>query len=145
MIFSKDYVGYLARQTVKHLIAEKMIATSSAAVVNERVTAAMVDELGSEGVGASGLSDVGAVVGATEPIHLERARELMPRAPLLLPGVGAQGGRAEELGPAFGPGRAAALVAASRAIVDAALEAGDAKAAREPAERLREGAWKHAA
>ena len=25
MIFSKDYVGYLARQTVKHLVAEKMI------------------------------------------------------------------------------------------------------------------------
>ena len=27
MIFSKDYVGYLARQTVKQLIAEKMIST----------------------------------------------------------------------------------------------------------------------
>ena len=27
MIFSKDYVGYLARQTVKQLIANKMIAT----------------------------------------------------------------------------------------------------------------------
>ena len=30
MIFSKDYVGYLARQTVKHLIAEKMIQTDKA-------------------------------------------------------------------------------------------------------------------
>ena len=30
MIFSKDYVGYLARQTVKHLIAEKMIVSTEA-------------------------------------------------------------------------------------------------------------------
>jgi hypothetical protein len=48
MIFSKDYVGYLARQTVKQLIAEKMIATTAPAVVNERVTSAMVDELALE-------------------------------------------------------------------------------------------------
>ncbi len=48
-------------------------------------------------MGESGLSDVGAVVGATQPQHLERARELMPHAVLLLPGVGAQGGRVEDL------------------------------------------------
>ena len=48
MIFSKDYVGYLARQTVKHLVAEKMIHTEKPAVVNERVAAAMVDELSLE-------------------------------------------------------------------------------------------------
>ena len=48
MIFSKDYVGYLARQTVKHLIAEKMIATNSPASVNEKVTAAMIEELALE-------------------------------------------------------------------------------------------------
>ncbi len=48
MIFSKDYVGYLARQTVKELIAQKMIATTKPAVLNERVTTAMVDELSLE-------------------------------------------------------------------------------------------------
>ncbi|WP_260739869.1 DUF507 family protein [Tunturiibacter lichenicola] len=48
MIFSKDYVGYLARQTVKHLVAEKMIHTDKPALVNERVTAGMVDELALE-------------------------------------------------------------------------------------------------
>jgi hypothetical protein len=48
MIFSKDYVGYLARQTVKHLIAEKMITTAAVAAVNERVSSAMVDELALE-------------------------------------------------------------------------------------------------
>ena len=72
----------------------------------ERI-AAMVDELGRRGVGAAGLSDVGAVVGATAPGHLQRARELMPRATFLLPGIGAQGGRVEDLGPAFAPGRPA--------------------------------------
>ena len=42
--------------------------------------------------GAAGLADVGAVTGATVPEHLARMRELMPRTPFLLPGVGAQGG-----------------------------------------------------
>jgi len=48
MIFSKDYVGYLARQTIKHLITEKMIHTEKPAALHERVTAAMVDELALE-------------------------------------------------------------------------------------------------
>jgi len=45
MIFSRDYVGYLARQTVKHLVEAKVIATTKPAVLNERVTAAMIEEL----------------------------------------------------------------------------------------------------
>ena len=48
MIFSKDYVGYLARQTVKQLVAAKMIKTDKPAVAEERVTAALLDELGLE-------------------------------------------------------------------------------------------------
>jgi hypothetical protein len=48
MIFSKDYVGYLARQTVKQLVDAKMIETAKPAVLNERVTAAMVEELALE-------------------------------------------------------------------------------------------------
>ena len=93
--------------------------------------------------GAEGLDDVGAVVGATAPAQLERARELMPRAVILLPGIGAQGGRVEDLAPAFRPGRAGGLVSASRAIVDAHREgsAGPERAARDAAEQLREQAW----
>ncbi|HEX4467483.1 MAG TPA: orotidine-5'-phosphate decarboxylase, partial [Solirubrobacteraceae bacterium] len=108
----------------------------------ERVAEA-VTELGEDGVGAGGLSDVGAVVGATEPAHLARARELMPTATFLLPGVGAQGGRVEDLAPAFAPGRAAGLVTASRSIADAHKRGGGepAAAARAEAERLRELAW----
>jgi len=48
MIFSKDYVGYLARQTVKNLIAGKMIATKSVEALNERVTVGMIEELSLE-------------------------------------------------------------------------------------------------
>jgi hypothetical protein len=48
MIFSRDYVGYLARQTVKHLIDAKMIETAKPAVLNERVGAAMIEELALE-------------------------------------------------------------------------------------------------
>jgi hypothetical protein len=48
MIFSKDYVGYLARQTVKHLIDAKMIETAKPAVLNERVTEALIEELSLE-------------------------------------------------------------------------------------------------
>ena len=102
--------------------------------------AGLVDELGADLAGAGGLSHVGAVTGATEPAHLKRMRELMPRAVFLLPGVGAQGGRVQDLAPAFAPGPAAGLVAASRAIVDAA-GADRGSAAREAAERLREQAW----
>ncbi|MHB8234518.1 MAG: orotidine-5'-phosphate decarboxylase [Solirubrobacteraceae bacterium] len=113
----------------------------------ERV-AALVDSLGAFGVGEAGLSDVGAVVGATEPGHLARARELMPCACFLLPGVGAQGGRVEDLAAAFAPGRAGGLVTASRSIAGAYLAADQsdvgaqpAAAARAEAERLRETAW----
>ena len=48
MIFSKDYVGYLARQTVKHLIDQKMIETKKLPVLEERVSTAVVDELSLE-------------------------------------------------------------------------------------------------
>jgi orotidine-5'-phosphate decarboxylase len=105
--------------------------------------AEIVDELGRPSRGESGLSDVGAVLGATEPRHLARARELMPAATFLLPGVGAQGGRVEELAPAFAPGRAGGLITASRSIANAHLASGGdpAAAARGEAERLREAAW----
>jgi orotidine-5'-phosphate decarboxylase len=111
----------------------------------ERV-AELVAELGAEHrAPRSGLSDIGAVLGATRPEHLARARELLPHAIFLLPGVGAQGGRVEDLAPAFVPGRAAGLVTASRSIVRAHEQDGDATspadAARSEAERLRAAAW----
>jgi orotidine-5'-phosphate decarboxylase len=106
--------------------------------------ARLVAELAREGTGTEGLSDVGAVIGATAPRHIERARELMPSSPFLLPGVGAQGGRVEELAAAFAAaGRASGLITASRSIAYAHLQAGGepAAAARAEAESLRARAW----
>jgi hypothetical protein len=48
MIFSRDYIGYLARRTVKHLIDAKLITTSDLKVTEERVNAALLDELSLE-------------------------------------------------------------------------------------------------
>lgn len=110
--------------------------------LHERI-ARLVDELGAGSVGDCGLSDVGAVAGATRPDLLARLRELMPRAAMLLPGVGAQGGEPRELGPAFSPHPAAGLVTASRSIVDAHAERGGepAAAAAAAAEELRAAVW----
>ncbi|WP_051222244.1 orotidine-5'-phosphate decarboxylase [Conexibacter woesei] len=108
--------------------------------------AGLVAQLGAKSLGPeSGLSDVGAVVGATQPEHIARARELLPHATFLLPGVGAQGGRVEDLAPAFAPHPAAGLVTASRSLVRAHEQDGapadPATAARAEAERLRTTAW----
>ncbi len=81
--------------------------------------AALVADRADRLLGGCGLSGMGAVVGATEPRHLARLRELMPRSIFLVPGVGAQGGRAADLGPAFADHPASVLVTASRSIAGA--------------------------
>lgn len=83
------------------------------------------------------------MAGATRPGLLARLRALAPRAIFLMPGVGAQGGRVEELGPAFEPHPAAGLITASRSIVDAHRERGGepAAAAGAAAEELRDTGW----
>jgi orotidine-5'-phosphate decarboxylase len=101
--------------------------------LHERL-ARMVAGLSGRLLGEGGLSGVGAVVGATEPLHIAHLRELMPRSIFLIPGVGAQGGKPELLGAAFAAGPASALVAASRGI---AADPDPAAAA----ERLRAAVW----
>ncbi len=86
--------------------------------VAERV-AALVDGWGAGFVGGSGLSAVGAVVGATHPEELGRYRGLMPNAPFLVPGYGAQGGTAADIVGAFRPDGSGAVVNASRSILAA--------------------------
>jgi len=96
--------------------------------------AALVDGFADALAGSGGLSGAGAVVGATAPQLIGHLRGLMPRAIFLVPGVGAQGGRPQDLGAAFEPGPASALVPVSRAL----SEARDPAAA---AERLRAQVW----
>jgi orotidine-5'-phosphate decarboxylase len=87
-------------------------------------TAELIDAWGADLVGESGLSAVGAVVGATRPEAVARARDLMPRTPLLMPGVGAQGGAAGELAAAFRDHPAGGLIVAARSVIYAWRERG---------------------
>jgi hypothetical protein len=48
MLLSKEYVGYLARETVKRLAASEFIESKSFPAVTEKVHAAMLDELSLE-------------------------------------------------------------------------------------------------
>jgi hypothetical protein len=48
MLLSKEYVGYLARQTAKRLVASEFIETKNLQVVTEKIHAAMLDEFGLE-------------------------------------------------------------------------------------------------
>jgi orotidine-5'-phosphate decarboxylase len=88
------------------------------------VSARLVAGLAAGRVGSSGLSSVGAVIGLTQPEALQRARALMPTAPLLIPGLGAQGGRIEDAAPAFRPHPAAGLMVAARSVIEAWRGAG---------------------
>ncbi len=83
------------------------------------------------------------MVGATAPERLAGLRELMPQTPFLMPGVGAQGGRVQDLASALADDPASVLVSSSRGIVDAGAQTGSdpPKAARTEAARLRELAW----
>jgi len=89
---------------------------------------------------------LGLVVGATYPAEIARVRELAPTLPLLIPGVGAQGGdaaatvRAGWRGAADGSGSSSGpiVVNSSRAILYASNGADFADAARVQARRTRD-------
>lgn len=94
-------------------------------------------------VGDRGLSNVGAVVGATYPRAIGEARRIMPQSVLLLPGVGAQGATPADVARAFTSGPASALVTASRSVIYAHRTAGGdwRSAAGAEAARLRREVW----
>jgi orotidine-5'-phosphate decarboxylase len=106
--------------------------------------ARLVAEWGEDLVGDRGLSSVGAVVGATYPRAVGEARRLLPRAVLLLPGIGAQGAGPADVARAFTSGPASALVAASRSILYAYRESDDdwRSAVAAEAARLKSDVWK---
>ncbi len=80
---------------------------------------------------------LGLVVGATRPSEIERVRALAPTLPLLIPGVGAQGGDAEATVRAGWRSDAPIVVNSSRAILYAGSGTDFAAAARREAERTR--------
>ena len=105
--------------------------------------AMLVAELGEDVVGDCGLSSIGAVVGATFPRAVAEARRLLPKAVLLLPGVGAQGATPADVARAFTSGPSGALVTVSRSVIYAfRVEGADWRtAAAAEAARLRDAVW----
>jgi orotidine-5'-phosphate decarboxylase len=82
--------------------------------------------------------NIGLVVGATYPEELKKVRSICPEMPLLIPGIGAQGG---DLASAVGYGVDArgekAIINVSRKILYASKEKDFAQAARNIAEKIR--------
>ena len=64
-------------------------------------------------------SYVGAVVGATYPEQGELLRKVMPKAYILVPGYGAQGGKGSDLAHFFNKDGLGAIVNSSRGIIAA--------------------------
>ncbi len=82
-------------------------------VVGEKVA-----EWGESFMGES-YSYVGAVVGATYPEMGKQLRRIMPKAYILVPGYGAQGGKGKDLVPFFNEDGLGAIVNSSRGIIAA--------------------------
>ncbi len=82
-------------------------------LVGERVAA-----WGEEAMGDT-YSYVGAVVGATYPEMGKTLRKIMPKAFILVPGYGAQGGKGKDLVPFFHEDGLGAIVNSSRGIIAA--------------------------
>ena len=79
----------------------------------------MVNEWGKDTIGESGYSSVGAVVGATYPEMGKVLRKIMPKSFILVPGYGAQGGKAADLVHYFNEDGLGAIVNSSRGIIAA--------------------------
>lgn len=101
-----------------------------------------IEKWGEDLVGKYGFSSVGAVVGATHKEEAEMLRKSCPHTFFLIPGYGAQGGKADDLAVCFRDGLGG-IVNNSRAILTAWKKPefaglGFAKAARAAAEVMRE-------
>ncbi len=88
----------------------------SGETVYEKV-AELVKTWGEELIGEKGYSSVGAVVGATHPTQLKDLRKLMPNTFFLIPGYGAQGGKAEDIALGFDKDGVGGIVNASRSLM----------------------------
>lgn len=82
-------------------------------IVGEKVAEWGLDHMGDS------YSYVGAVVGATYPEMGKILRSIMPKAYILVPGYGAQGGKAADLAPYFNKDGLGAIINSSRGIIAA--------------------------
>ena len=109
--------------------------------------AELVNEWGKDLIGEYGYSSVSSVVGATYPQQLEKLRKIMPNSYFLIPGYGAQGGKAEDIALGFDNNGLGGIVNASRSLMcayksdlwkDKFEEVDYAKATRSEALRMRD-------
>lgn len=109
--------------------------------------AKLVNTWGRELIGENGYSSVSSVVGATYPKQLQELRELMPHSYFLIPGYGAQGGKAEDIALGFDENGLGGIVNATRSLMcayksdlwkDKFAEEDYAKATRAEAIRMRD-------
>ena len=109
--------------------------------------AKLVEEWGKELRGEYGYSSIAAVVGATYPKQLKEIREIAPHTYFLIPGYGAQGGKAEDIALGFDKNGLGGIVNASRSLMcaykselwkDKFEEKDYAKATRAEALRMKE-------
>jgi orotidine-5'-phosphate decarboxylase len=90
------------------------------------VAGVVLDDLARRNADHAPLGSFGAVVGATIGLTAER---LDVNGPLLVPGIGAQGGTAESVRRVFGPAVRAVLPSSSREILSAGPRPSDLQAA----------------
>ena len=79
--------------------------------------AKLIKEWGKDLIGENGYSCVAAVVGATYPNQLEQIRKVAPNTFFLIPGYGAQGGKAEDIVYAFDKNGIGGIVNSSRGLM----------------------------
>lgn len=114
--------------------------------VYEKV-AELVNLWGEELIGEYGYSAVSSVVGATYPIQIKELRDIMPKSYFLIPGYGAQGGKADDIALGFDKNGLGGIVNATRSLMcayksdlwkDKFSEEEYAKATRAEAIRMRD-------
>ena len=79
--------------------------------------AKLLEEWGKVLIGEYGYSSVAAVVGATYPKQLEEIRKVANHTYFLIPGYGAQGGKAEDIAYGFDKNKLGGIVNASRSLM----------------------------
>lgn len=84
---------------------------------NYEIVAQLLESWGVDEIGKSGYTSIGAVVGATFPAEAKKLRQLMPHAYFLVPGFGAQGGKAADVKACFNKDGLGALINSSRDII----------------------------
>ena len=79
--------------------------------------AGLVEKWGENLRGKYGYSSVAAVVGATYPEQLRKIRQIAPHTFFLIPGYGAQGGKAEDIALGFDSNGLGGIINASRSLI----------------------------